>query len=59
LGGNLGKKVTYHDPCDLGKLGGNLGKKVTYHDPCDLGRAFQIFDEPREILKALTLISLR
>jgi len=35
------------------KLGGDLGKKVTYHDPCDLGRTFEIFDEPREILKAI------
>jgi len=35
------------------QLGGNLGKKITYHDPCDLGRAFHIFDEPREILKAI------
>ena len=35
------------------KLDGNLGKKVTYHDPCDLGRAFEIFEEPREILKAV------
>ena len=34
------------------KLKGDLGKKVTYHDPCDLGRAFKIFDEPRNILKA-------
>ena len=32
-------------------LNGKLGKKVTYHDPCDLGRAFQIFEEPRNILK--------
>ncbi len=30
-----------------------LGKKVTYHDPCDLGRAFKIFEEPRNILKAI------
>ncbi|MFH1243120.1 MAG: FAD-binding and (Fe-S)-binding domain-containing protein [Pseudomonadota bacterium] len=35
------------------KLGGNLGKKVTYHDPCDLGRAFEIFEEPRNILKKI------
>jgi Fe-S oxidoreductase len=35
------------------KLGGDLGKKVTYHDPCDLGRTFEIFEEPREILKAI------
>ena len=34
------------------KLKGDLGKKVTYHDPCDLGRAFGIFEEPRNILKA-------
>jgi len=35
------------------QLGGDLGKKITYHDPCDLGRTFEIFDEPREILKAI------
>ena len=35
------------------RLGGDLGKKVTYHDPCDLGRTFEIFDEPRHILKAI------
>jgi glycolate oxidase subunit GlcD len=35
------------------KLGGDLGKKVTYHDPCDLGRTFEIFEEPRDILKAI------
>ncbi|MBE9592000.1 MAG: (Fe-S)-binding protein, partial [Proteobacteria bacterium] len=35
------------------QLGGDLSKKVTYHDPCDLGRTFEIFDEPREILKAI------
>jgi len=31
----------------------NLEKTVTYHDPCDLGRTFEIFDEPREILKSV------
>jgi len=40
------------------RLGGDLGKKVTYHDPCDLGRTFQIFEEPREILKAISGIDL-
>jgi Fe-S oxidoreductase len=34
-------------------LDGMLAEKVTYHDPCDLGRSFQIFEEPREILKAI------
>jgi len=27
--------------------------KITYHDPCHLGRYCGIYDEPREILKAL------
>jgi len=35
------------------RLSGNIGNRVTYHDPCDLGRAFQIFEEPRNILKAI------
>jgi len=26
---------------------------VTYHDPCDLGRGFQVFEEPRNILKRI------
>jgi Fe-S oxidoreductase len=34
-------------------LDGKLAEKITYHDPCDLGRSFQIFEEPREILKAV------
>ncbi|MFW6147075.1 MAG: FAD-binding and (Fe-S)-binding domain-containing protein [Thermodesulfobacteriota bacterium] len=34
-------------------LGGDLNKKITYHDPCDLGRTFHVFEEPREILKAI------
>jgi Fe-S oxidoreductase len=58
--GDLGLEV-YHSVHYLlrlikeGKIGfkGELGKKVTYHDPCDLGRAFQIFEEPREILRAI------
>jgi glycolate oxidase len=35
------------------KLKGDLAAKVTYHDPCDLGRAFQIFEEPRNIIKSI------
>ncbi len=58
--GDLGLEV-YHSVHYLEKLinegklkfQGELGKKVTYHDPCDLGRAFQIFEEPRNILKAI------
>jgi len=34
-------------------LDSNIERKVTYHDPCDLGRNFQIFEEPREILRAI------
>jgi len=58
--GDLGLEV-YHSVHYLLKLinegkitfKGELGKKVTYHDPCDLGRAFKIFEEPRNILKAI------
>jgi len=58
--GNLGLEV-FHSVQYLLKLleegkirfGGELGKKVTYHDPCDLGRAFQIFEEPRNILRKI------
>jgi Fe-S oxidoreductase len=58
--GDLGLEV-YHSIQYLEKLiqegkikfDGDLGKKVTYHDPCDLGRAFNIFEEPRGILKAI------
>ena len=58
--GDLGLEV-YHSVNYLEKLinegklkfKGELGKRVTYHDPCDLGRAFQIFEEPRNILKAI------
>ncbi|UCF82367.1 MAG: 4Fe-4S dicluster domain-containing protein, partial [Desulfobacteraceae bacterium] len=40
------------------KFEGDLGKKVTYHDPCDLGRAFKVFEEPRNILKAIPGLEL-
>jgi len=58
--GDLGLEV-YHSVHYLEKLinegkikfKGDLGKKVTYHDPCDLGRALKVFEEPRNILKAI------
>ncbi|MBW1780176.1 MAG: (Fe-S)-binding protein [Deltaproteobacteria bacterium] len=30
-----------------------LDLTVTYHDPCDLGRGTRVFDEPREIIRAI------
>ncbi|RPI74545.1 MAG: 4Fe-4S dicluster domain-containing protein, partial [Desulfobacteraceae bacterium] len=58
--GDLGMEV-YHSVTYLDKLikenrlklKGDLAAKVTYHDPCDLGRAFQIFEEPRNIVKSI------
>jgi len=35
-----------------------LNLKVTYHDPCSLGRHSNIFDEPRDVLKALPNLRL-
>ncbi|MBW1922609.1 MAG: FAD-binding protein [Deltaproteobacteria bacterium] len=58
--GDLGLEV-YHSVHYLERLisegriplKGRKAVKVTYHDPCDLGRAFQIFEEPRNILKGI------
>jgi Fe-S oxidoreductase len=42
-----------------GKLAlGKLEKKVTYQDPCALGRCSRIFDEPRQILNAVSGLKL-
>jgi len=31
---------------------------VTYHDPCDLGRGARVFDEPRELIRAIPGVTL-
>jgi len=35
-----------------------LNATVTYHDPCDLGRNSDIFEEPRNVLKAIPGLKL-
>jgi len=31
---------------------------VTYHDPCDLGRGARVFEEPREVIRAVPGVNL-
>jgi heterodisulfide reductase subunit D len=31
---------------------------VTYHDPCDLGRGARVFEEPREVIRAIPGVTL-
>ena len=37
---------------------GRMEERVTYHDPCTLGRCSRVFDEPREILRAMAGLEL-
>ena len=36
-----------------------LKARVTYHDPCHLGRHLKIYDEPREVIKAIPGIKFK
>lgn len=66
LNNNLEMKVTYHDPCHLGRLSelyvpwsGDI-KPFGYHDPPKLWRRGTkgVYEAPREILKAVPGIEL-
>ncbi|RZN47414.1 (Fe-S)-binding protein [archaeon] len=35
------------------KLDKDVGRIITYHDPCHLGKHCEVFDPPRDILKAI------
>jgi heterodisulfide reductase subunit D len=35
-----------------------LPLKVTYHDPCDLGRGARVFEQPRDVIRAIPGVEL-
>ena len=37
---------------------GELAKKIVYHDPCYLGKQSDVFEEPRQVLKAIEGVEL-
>jgi Fe-S oxidoreductase len=66
LGRNLNMKVTYHDPCLLGRLSepyvpwNGENKAFGYHEPAKQWRrgANGVYEAPREVLKAISGIEL-
>ncbi|MBN1624979.1 MAG: (Fe-S)-binding protein [Deltaproteobacteria bacterium] len=63
--GNHGFKVSHYTEVlaamiDAGSIAfnGSYNGKVIYHDPCFLGKQNNVFDEPREILRAIKGLEL-
>lgn len=63
--GDLGIKVMHYTEVIASmlesgalKFGAPFNRKVIYHDPCYLGKQNKIFDEPRNILKAIEGLEL-